>query len=118
MKRAASASLVVASVLCACALSAFAQEHQHDHDNPTGPLGTVHFPTSCNRAVAQDFDHGIALLHSFWYISLRRSLETLEWQEHGSISETTFNVTGFQCLEWSLWSAGTNDCHGGVIDCG
>jgi len=67
MKRAASVSFVVASVLCACALSAFAQQHQHDHGSPTGPLGTVHFPTSCNRAVAQDFDHGIALLHSFWY---------------------------------------------------
>jgi len=67
MKRAASASFVVASVLYACALGAFAQEHQHDHGSPTGPLGTVHFSTSCNRAVAQDFDHAIALLHSFWY---------------------------------------------------
>jgi len=27
----------------------------------------VHFSTSCNQAVAQEFDHGIALLHSFWY---------------------------------------------------
>ena len=67
MKRAARASLIVASVLCVCALRAFAQEHQHDHGGPTGPLGTVHFSTSCSQAVAQDFDHGIALLHSFWY---------------------------------------------------
>jgi len=67
MKRATSTSLVIASVLCACVLSVFAQEHQHDHGSPTGSLGTVHFSTSCNRAVAQDYDHAIALLHSFWY---------------------------------------------------
>ena len=67
MRRAASALFVAASVLCASALSAFAQEQQHDHGSPTSPLGTVHFSTSCNRDVAQDFDHGIALLHSFWY---------------------------------------------------
>ena len=67
MNRAAVASFAVTSVLCAYALRAFAQEHQHDHGSPTGPLGTVHFSTSCDRAVVQDFDHGIALLHSFWY---------------------------------------------------
>ena len=67
MKRTARAWFVVASVLGACMPGAFAQEHQHDHGGPTGPLGTVHFSTSCNRAVAQDFDHAIALLHSFWY---------------------------------------------------
>ena len=67
MKRTARAWFVFASVLGACTPGAFAQEHQHDHGGPTGPLGTVHFSTSCNRAVAQDFDHAIALLHSFWY---------------------------------------------------
>jgi len=67
MKRAASASFIVAVVLCASVFTALAQEAQHDHGTPTGRLGTVHFPTSCNTAVAQDFDRGIALLHSFWY---------------------------------------------------
>src|ERR1051325_7579402 len=67
MKRAASASFIVACMLWECAQSAFAQEHQHDHGGPTGPVGTVHFPTSCDQAVAEDFDRAIALLHSFWY---------------------------------------------------
>ncbi|HJT43334.1 MAG TPA: hypothetical protein VJ750_07520 [Rhizomicrobium sp.] len=67
MKQAAGTSFVVAFMLCACALSGFAQEPHHDHGRPTGPLGTVHFSTSCNQAVAQDFDHAVALLHSFWY---------------------------------------------------
>jgi hypothetical protein len=67
MKRTAIALFALASMLSAYAFSAFAQEHQHANGSPTGPLGTVHFSTSCDRAVAQDFDHGIALLHSFWY---------------------------------------------------
>ena len=67
MNRATNASFVVAAVVCAFGFNAFAQEQQHDHGSPTGRLGTVHFTTSCSPAVAQDFDHGIALLHSFWY---------------------------------------------------
>jgi hypothetical protein len=66
MKRAARASFVVGFMLWAGAPGAFAQEHQHDHG--AGPVvGTVHFSTSCNQAVARDFDRAIALLHSFWY---------------------------------------------------
>jgi hypothetical protein len=67
MQRAASALFVVAVVACTSIFTAMAQEHQHDHGTPTGRLGTVHLSTSCNAAVAQDFDRGIALLHSFWY---------------------------------------------------
>jgi hypothetical protein len=66
MRHAASASIVVALVLSVFALRGLAQE-QHDHGSPTGRLGTVHFATSCNPAVAQEFDRGVALLHSFWF---------------------------------------------------
>jgi tetratricopeptide (TPR) repeat protein len=34
--------------------------HQHD-------LGHVNFPVSCNADAQKTFDHGVALLHSFWY---------------------------------------------------
>jgi hypothetical protein len=47
------------------ALSAW--QAQHDHGTPTGRLGTVHFANSCSKAVAQEFDRGVALLHSFWF---------------------------------------------------
>lgn len=67
MKHAASASLVIGLVLCAFVLRALALQDQHDHGSPTGRLGTVHFATSCNTAVAQEFDRGVALLHSFWF---------------------------------------------------
>ena len=38
---------------------------QHAHAQGAEQLGTVHFATSCNRAVAPTFDRGMALLHSF-----------------------------------------------------
>jgi tetratricopeptide (TPR) repeat protein len=38
----------------------------HDHP-PPDKLGTVHFETSCATAVQSQFDHAVALLHSFAY---------------------------------------------------
>src|SRR5258705_11736316 len=40
------------------------QQAAHAH-NPTEKLGTVHLQTSCNPAVASQFDRAVALLHSF-----------------------------------------------------
>ena len=60
-------SLLVAVLLSVWAQRPFAFQDQHDHGSPTGRLGTVHFATSCSTAVAQDFDRGVALLHSFWF---------------------------------------------------
>ena len=48
------------------ALPAFAQGGHH-HVMPGGNVGTVSFPTSCRPAVQKDFEHGVALLHSFEY---------------------------------------------------
>ncbi len=46
---------------------ALAQDDMH-HDHPAPErLGTVAFQTSCNPAVAADFDRAVALLHSFTY---------------------------------------------------
>jgi hypothetical protein len=42
-----------------------AQEHAHAPGAQAERLGTVHFPTSCSRAVAPQFDRAVALLHSF-----------------------------------------------------
>jgi hypothetical protein len=46
---------------------AAARQETHDHGAATARLGTVHFDTSCSAAVQKDFDHGVALLHSFWF---------------------------------------------------
>lgn len=50
--------------IIALSFGASALAAQHDH---TERLGSVHFPTSCQPSVAQTFDRGIALLHSFEY---------------------------------------------------
>jgi len=66
MKRLASASITFVFLLFAAVPSSASQE-QHDHGSPTGRLGTVHFTNSCSKEVAQEFDRGVALLHSFWF---------------------------------------------------
>jgi hypothetical protein len=65
MKHSATIAIVLAFV-CLVAAPLTAQD-QHDHGSPTGRLGTVHFPTSCAKTVAQELDRGVALLHSFWF---------------------------------------------------
>lgn len=53
----------VGAVLTIHAVVAYPQE-QADHLAGHG-LGTVHFATSCSPAAAPQFDHAVALLHSF-----------------------------------------------------
>ena len=46
---------------------AAAQDHQHGASGSPQRVGNVTFQTSCNPAVQQDFNRGVALLHSFWF---------------------------------------------------
>jgi len=63
------ATLVAAIVATACSTPGALA---HDGDavpltpRPPQQLGKVHFPTSCDPAVQQQFDRAMALLHSFW----------------------------------------------------
>ena len=50
-------------------LSILAADDRHGH---TG-LGTVHFPVSCTPEAQNIFEHGVALLHSFWYDQAERT---------------------------------------------
>lgn len=47
----------------------------HDHGAPARQLGTVHFTTSCAPAVRDEFDRGVALLHSFWFSAAIESFQ-------------------------------------------
>src|SRR5713101_8194096 len=38
-------------------------------------LGKVSFPTSCDPGVQAEFDRGVAMLHSYWFIYARRTFE-------------------------------------------
>ncbi|MCU1267117.1 MAG: hypothetical protein JWM21_3435 [Acidobacteria bacterium] len=52
-------------VMMSIALVTMSQEmHRHD---PAEKLGQVNFPVSCNAAARKQFNHALALLHSFQY---------------------------------------------------
>ena len=59
--------LVCLGLSCALPISALDDEmHAHHHD-ATEQLGKVSFPISCAPASQQEFERGVALLHSFGY---------------------------------------------------
>jgi hypothetical protein len=61
MRKARALACVLFTLLLA---SAFAQEHEH---NAGEKLGAVHFATSCGPEAQNEFDHAVALLHSFQF---------------------------------------------------
>ncbi|MHB0972401.1 MAG: tetratricopeptide repeat protein [Thermoanaerobaculia bacterium] len=70
-------TLLAAIVLCIpVALYAdHSTEHaSHSHGEPDlGNIGKAHLATSCNDAAQQEFDRGVALMHSFWYREAEKS---------------------------------------------
>jgi tetratricopeptide (TPR) repeat protein len=66
--------IVSAFVLLSCA--AWCDE-QHHHQLTDSQVGSVHFATSCSKDVERDFNHAVALLHSFQYESTRQAFEEI-----------------------------------------
>ncbi|HWG32433.1 MAG TPA: hypothetical protein VN676_17925 [Steroidobacteraceae bacterium] len=69
---------IVPFLLCLTAVAS--QADAHSHDDMAGMavpknLGTVWFETSCKPAVREDFNRGVALLHSFWIPVARETFE-------------------------------------------
>ena len=54
-----------------------AAHDEHDHGAPAHKLGKVHFVTSCAPVVWEEFDRGVALLHSFWFSAAIESFNTV-----------------------------------------
>jgi tetratricopeptide (TPR) repeat protein len=44
-------------------------------------LGKVTFPTSCDANVRAEFDRGVAMLHSYWFLKARRTFEGILQQD-------------------------------------
>src|SRR6516225_4309771 len=44
-------------------------------------LGKVSFPTSCDPKVQAEFDRGVAMLHSYWFVIARRTFEGILQQD-------------------------------------
>ena len=60
------AAVIAALVGAQGALAQYGQPSQSAR-KPAEQLGKVSFPVSCGAAAQQDFDHAMALFHSFWY---------------------------------------------------
>jgi tetratricopeptide (TPR) repeat protein len=53
--------------------SAFAQQDEK--------LGKLSFPTSCDPKVQAEFERGVAMLHSYWFLYARRTFESVLQQD-------------------------------------
>jgi tetratricopeptide (TPR) repeat protein len=54
--------------------------YAHEHSDPMQAntrLGTVSFAISCKPELQGDFNHAVALLHSFWHSEAQRALEAI-----------------------------------------
>src|SRR6476660_4679955 len=69
MKRRSRRTLCAAGLITAALASgAFAQQQEEK-------LGAVSFPTSCDPKVQAEFERGVAMIHSYWFLIARRTFE-------------------------------------------
>jgi tetratricopeptide (TPR) repeat protein len=69
-------AIVLASVMAAAvSCGAFAQ--------PDEKLGRLSFPTSCDPKVQAEFERGVAMIHSYWFLIARRTFEGVLKQDPG-----------------------------------
>src|SRR5262245_30588446 len=59
--------MAAASIIAVLTAGAFAQ---HDEQ-----LGKLSFPTSCDPKVQAQFERGVAMIHSYWFLIARRTFE-------------------------------------------
>src|SRR5215475_3723284 len=59
--------VLVAAITAALSCPAFAQQDEK--------LGKLSFPTSCDPKVQAEFERGVAMIHSYWFLIARRTFE-------------------------------------------
>src|SRR5947207_13801197 len=67
---------VAGLVTAAITGSAFGQQQEER-------LGTLSFPTSCDPKVQAEFERGVAMIHSYWFLVARRVFEGVLQQDPG-----------------------------------
>jgi hypothetical protein len=65
--------ILVAGITAALSCSAFGQQDEK--------LGRLSFPTSCDPKVQAEFERGVAMIHSYWFIYARRTFEGVLQQD-------------------------------------
>jgi tetratricopeptide (TPR) repeat protein len=69
---------LLAFFLCSSAFAAADDEGHHHEELTEAQLGTVHFSSSCLAAVQKPVEHGVAMLHSFWYEEAEKQFQQIE----------------------------------------
>src|SRR5690349_4252750 len=59
--------MLAAALAAALSCNALAQQEEK--------LGRVTFPTSCDPKVQAEFERGVAMIHSYWFLIARRTFE-------------------------------------------
>ena len=59
--------ILVAGITAALSCSAFGQQDEN--------LGKLSFPTSCDPKVQAEFERGVAMIHSYWFLIARRTFD-------------------------------------------
>jgi tetratricopeptide (TPR) repeat protein len=72
--------MVVLSSLAVCLSPAWCDEGHH-HSLTEEEVGSVHFVTSCSKAVGASFNRAVALLHSFQYEQTRQAFTEISVQD-------------------------------------
>ncbi|HEX9322987.1 MAG TPA: hypothetical protein VF913_12815 [Xanthobacteraceae bacterium] len=65
--------IIVAGITAALGCSAFGQQDEK--------LGKLTFPTSCDAKVQAEFERGVAMIHSYWFLIARRTFENVLRQD-------------------------------------
>jgi hypothetical protein len=74
---------ILAALFCSAILFAPASrcQDEHHHDLSAEEVGSVHFSTSCSKSVSDNFNHAVALLHSFQYEQSRQAFLQVSVQD-------------------------------------
>ncbi|MGZ3351388.1 MAG: hypothetical protein ACXU89_20870 [Xanthobacteraceae bacterium] len=77
MKRQYRRTLCAAGLITAALASGALAQQQKEK------LGTLSFPTSCDPKVQAEFERGVAMIHSYWFVVARRVFEGVLQQDPG-----------------------------------
>jgi hypothetical protein len=67
--------IIVAGFTAALTCNALGQQNDK--------LGKVSFPTSCEAKVQAEFERGVAMIHSYWFLIARRTFEGVLREDPG-----------------------------------
>ena len=68
-------------ILLAGSVSVLGIQNEHAGHNVSSQFGKIHFEISCSPTAQQQFDRGVAMLHSFFYPETEKAFRAIAQQE-------------------------------------